>query len=119
MDRNLAEEALRDIIPPKEPKPISIELIQKVVSKYYKIKESSLKGGKRIKSIVLPRQIAMFLSRELTNLSFPEIGEKFGGKDHTTIMHAWRKIAKQREKEENLRRELLELENFLKKESNK
>jgi len=119
MDRDLAEDALRDIIPPKEPKPVSIELIQKVVSKYYKIKESSLKGKKRIKSIVLPRQIAMFLSRELTNLSFPEIAENFGGKDHTTIMHAWKKIAKQREEEENLRRELLELENLLKKENNK
>ncbi len=116
IDRDSAEDALRDIIPQKEPKPININSIQKLVSKYYNIKESSLKGKKRIKSIVLPRQIAMFLSRELTNLSFPEIGGKFGGKDHTTVIHAWRKIAEQKKKEENLKRELLELEDLLKRE---
>jgi len=117
MDKALAEDVLRDIIPQKELRPISIELIQKVVSRYYKIKESSLKGKKRIKSIVLPRQIAMFLSRELTDSSFPEIGERFGGKDHTTVMYAWRKIAKQKGERESLGRELLELDNILKKEN--
>jgi len=119
IDRDLAEDALRDIIPPKELKLISIKLIQKIVSKYYNIKELNLKGKKRTRSIALPRQIAMFLSRELTNSSFPEIGEKFGGKDHTTVIHACRKIGEQKKKEENLRRELLEIEDILKKENNR
>jgi len=61
----------------------------------------------------------MFLSRELTNSSYPEIGEKFGGKDHTTVMHAWKKIGEQKEKEENLKEKLLELKDLLKKENNK
>ena len=79
------------------------------MAKYYKIKENQLRGKKRVKSIALPRQIAMYLCRELTDCSFPEIGEKFGGKDHTTIIHAWRKIKEQRKKDKNLNREIEEI----------
>jgi chromosomal replication initiator protein len=71
---------------------ISVEEIQKKVADYYKILVSDLKTKKRIKNVVLPRQIAMFLVRELTSLSLPEIGQQFGGKDHTTVLHSYKKI---------------------------
>jgi len=102
-------EMLKDIIPREQPKPITIDLIQKEVSKYYKIKEEVIKGKKRVRSIAFPRQIAMYLCRELTEASFPEIGAKFGGKDHTTVMYARKKIEKQKKKDENLKEELEKL----------
>lgn len=71
---------------------ISIEDVQKVVAEFFKLQVSDLKTKKRIKNIVLPRQIAMFLVRELTSFSLPEIGQAFGGKDHTTVLHAVKKI---------------------------
>lgn len=70
----------------------SIDSIQKLVSDYFKIKIADLKSPRRMKSLVVPRQIAMYLCKKLVGASFPEIGEKFGGKDHTTVMHAFRKI---------------------------
>jgi len=106
---NSAKQILKDIIPQKEPREVTVELIQKNVADYYKLKISQLKGKKRIKSIALPRQIAMYLCRELTECSFPEIGEKFGGKDHTTIMHAWRKIKEERVKNKILDKEIEEI----------
>ena len=114
IDINSVKEILKGILPEEKPKPITVELVQKTVSKYYKIKESTIKGKKRVKSIVFPRQIAMYLCRELTEDSFPEIGAKFGGKDHTTVMYAWRKIAEQAKKDEFLSNELKELESLLK-----
>ena len=107
-------EILKDIIPKEKPKPITIELIQKIVSKYYKIREEAIKGKKRVKSIVFPRQAAMWLCRELTEASFPEIAVKFGGKDHTTVMYACKKIEKQKSKDENLKEELEKLIEILK-----
>ncbi|MCD6574750.1 chromosomal replication initiator protein DnaA [Candidatus Aerophobetes bacterium] len=104
-----AKDILKDIIFPKESKLITPEGIQQSVAKYYKLKETQLRGKKRVKSIALPRQVAMYLCRELTDCSFPEIGEKFGGKDHTTVMHAWRKIKEQRKKDKNLNREIEEI----------
>ena len=71
---------------------VSVELIQKVVADFFSISLSDLKNKKRSKNIVFPRQIAMFLARRLTNLSLPEIGESFGGKDHTTVLHSFKKI---------------------------
>lgn len=70
----------------------SIDSIQKMVSDYYKLKPADLKSPRRMKSLVLPRQIAMYLCKKHAGASFPEVGEKFGGKDHTTVMHAVRKI---------------------------
>ncbi|MBE0477555.1 chromosomal replication initiator protein DnaA [Candidatus Aerophobetes bacterium] len=104
-----AKQILKDIIPPEESKLITPDIILQNVAKYYKIKESQLKGKKRVKSIVFPRQIGMYLCRELTECSFPEIGEKFGGKDHTTIMYAWRKIKEQRKKDKIINREIEEI----------
>ena len=115
IDLTSVKEILRDILPKDDLEPVTIELIHKVISKYYKVKEIDIKGKKRVKSIVYPRQIAMYLTRELTDYSFPEIGQKFGGKDHTTVMYAWRKISQQREKNSNINKELIELENLVKK----
>ncbi len=74
---------------------LDIDLIQKRVASYYKIDQSDITGRKRTKNIVVPRQIAMYLSRELTDNSLPQIGKEFGGKDHTTVLHAIDKIEKQ------------------------
>src|SRR5690606_11062462 len=80
----LAAEALKGIIPNTKPKVITIQNIQNVVSDHYGIKIEDFKSKKRTKNIAFPRQVAMYLSRELTDLSLPKIGAEFGGRDHTT-----------------------------------
>jgi len=89
----MAKEVLKDIIVEKN-REVSVEMIQKFVSEYFNIKVSDLKSDKRLKTVVIPRQIAIFLCRDLTKSSYPEIGEKFGGKDHSTIIHSFKKISK-------------------------
>lgn len=86
-----AKEALRDLIHSQD-KLVTIDNIQRVVAEYYKIKVSELLSKRRNRSIVRPRQIAMALAKELTSRSLPEIGESFGGRDHTTVLHASRKV---------------------------
>ncbi len=98
----LAQEVLRDIIP-LEIKEISINQIQKVTADYFNIKLTALLSKKRTKNIVTARQIAIYLSRELTDFSLPAIGEIFGGKDHTTILHAYIKIKNRIEKDQNFK----------------
>ncbi|NVJ51740.1 MAG: chromosomal replication initiator protein DnaA [Gammaproteobacteria bacterium] len=93
------KEALRDLIAAQD-KQISIENIQKTVAEYYKIKVADLLSKRRSRSVARPRQVAMSLAKELTNRSLPEIGDAFGGKDHTTVLHACRKIKEL--KDENL-----------------
>lgn len=88
----LTKEALKDIILQAKKKTVTIFDIQKIVSDYFSIKIEELKGKRRTRTFVLPRQIAMYLTRELTDLSLPKIGEEFGGKDHTTVIHAHEKI---------------------------
>jgi len=87
----MAREVLKDIIVDKT-RDLTIEIIQKQVADHFKIKVSELKSEKRLKALVVPRQIAIYLCRELTKASYPEIGEKFGGKDHSTIIHSVKKI---------------------------
>ena len=87
----MARDVLKDIIVDKT-RELSIEIIQKQVADHFKIKVSELKSDKRLKALVVPRQIAIYLCRELTKASYPEIGEKFGGKDHSTIIHSVKKI---------------------------
>ncbi len=94
VDIELARNVLKDIFPEKTKRPISLSTIQREVCKYYSISHSELIGGKRSQAIVYPRQIAMYLTRELTELSLPAIGAEFGGRDHTTVMHAKAKIQK-------------------------
>jgi len=87
----MAKEVLKNILVEKR-RELTVEEIQKVVASHYGIKISDLKSAKRLKALVLPRQVAMYLARQLTSSSYPEIGEKFGGKDHSTIIHAIKKI---------------------------
>jgi chromosomal replication initiator protein len=90
---SMAKEILKNILVEKR-REITVEEIEKVVANHYNMKISDLKSSKRLKALVLPRQVAMFISRQLTSCSYPEIGEKFGGKDHSTIIHAIKKIEK-------------------------
>ena len=89
---DLCREALRDLLAVQN-RQISIENIQKTVADYYKIKVSEMYSKKRSRAIARPRQIAMALAKELTQLSLPDIGDAFGGRDHTTVLHACRKIS--------------------------
>ncbi|SFC48155.1 chromosomal replication initiator protein [Alkalibacterium subtropicum] len=98
---SLAADALKSMIKQDAKQNVSIASIQQKVSKYYSISLADLKGKKRVRQIVLPRQIAMYLSRELTSTSLPKIGKEFGGKDHTTVIHAHEKIKKVLNEEEN------------------
>src|SRR5699024_8141486 len=86
----LAEEALKDIISNDKPKEITVNSIKDVVSKDFSIKIEDFNSKKRTRAIAYPRQIAMYLTRELTDLSLPKIGDEFGGRDHTTVIHAYR-----------------------------
>jgi chromosomal replication initiator protein len=114
IDVRLAQEILKDSFK-EEAQKFTIEGIQKVVADYFNIKVSDLRAKKRTVSIVRPRQIAMYLVRELTSHSFPEIGEYFGGKDHTTVLHSCNKIAGERDKDVSVRSLLDKLTGLLKK----
>ncbi|NMA96088.1 MAG: chromosomal replication initiator protein DnaA [Clostridiales bacterium] len=92
---SVAQEALKDIISDAKPKPITCKLIQEVVSSHFNLKVEDFKSKKRHRPIAYPRQIAMYLTRELTDLSLPQIGQDFGGRDHTTVIHAYDKIEKE------------------------
>ena len=93
---SLAKEALRDLLAVQN-RQISIDNIQKTVADYYKIRISDMHSKKRSRAVARPRQVAMALAKELTQMSLPEIGSNFGGRDHTTVLHACRQVAKLRE----------------------
>jgi len=103
-----AKEALRDLIALQD-KAVNINNIQKTVADYYKIRVTDLLSSKRSRSITRPRQIAMLLAKELTNHSLPEIGESFGGRDHTTVLHACRKINELKESDTTISEDYLNL----------
>ncbi len=98
---DFAKDALRDLIALHQ-RIITIDNIQKIVAEYYKIRTSDLLSNRRSRSITRPRQLAMALSKELTNHSLPEIGADFGGRDHTTVLHGCRKIASLRESDSKI-----------------
>jgi chromosomal replication initiator protein len=98
---DFTKDALRDLIAVQD-KRISIDNIQKTVAEYYKIRISDLLSAKRTRSIARPRQIAMALAKELTSFSLPEIGSQFGGRDHTTVLHAQRKINELKEADQTI-----------------
>ncbi|ADL49792.1 chromosomal replication initiator protein DnaA [Clostridium cellulovorans] len=100
---DLAQEALKDIISNRATKQITIELIQEIVASYYNLKIEDFKSARRTKNIAYPRQIAMFLCRKLTDNSLPKIGEEFGGRDHTTVIHAYEKINEAYKSDESLK----------------
>lgn len=89
---DVAERALSDLIRYKEPRKVKIEDIQKIVSQHYNVSRADLISARRTRTIVLPRQIAMYLAKSITPRSLPEIGKRFGDRDHTTVLHAVRKI---------------------------
>ena len=98
----LIRESLKDLLALQD-KLVSVDNIQRTVAEYYKIKVSDLLSKRRSRSVARPRQVAMALSKELTNHSLPEIGDAFGGRDHTTVLHACRKIAELRELDADIR----------------
>ncbi|MEP7276528.1 MAG: chromosomal replication initiator protein DnaA [Betaproteobacteria bacterium] len=102
----LAKEALRDLLAVQN-RQISVENIQKTVADYYKIRVSDMHSKKRSRAVARPRQVAMALAKELTQLSLPEIGGNFGGRDHTTVLHACRQIAKLRESHPELNHDVI------------
>ena len=105
LNMDIAREALKDVIGAHN-RQITLELIQKTVSDYFKIKVADMFSQKRTRAIARPRQVAMWLARELTPHSLPEIGDAFGGRDHTTVMHACRTIADLRTKDGTLNNDL-------------
>lgn len=114
INADLAAEALKDIIPSSKPKVVTILDIQRVVGEHYDIKLEDFKAKKRTKSIAFPRQIAMYLSRELTDFSLPKIGEEFGGRDHTTVIHAHDKISRVLQTDTQLQKRLKQIQQQLK-----
>jgi chromosomal replication initiator protein len=89
---DLAEREIRDLIRPQEPKRVKIEDIQRIVARHYNVSRGDLLSSRRTANVVRPRQVAMYLAKTLTLRSLPEIGRRFGGRDHTTVLHAVRKI---------------------------
>lgn len=114
LDLKLAQEILRDSLREEEQK-ISMDKIQRLVADYFNLKVSDLRAKRRNQSVARPRQIAMFLVRSLTGHSLPEIGEYFGGRDHTTVLHAVNKYAKEIDKNPETRKLIEDLKELLKK----
>lgn len=114
INADLAAEALKSIIPSSKPKTITIKDIQREVGEEYGIKMEDFVSKKRTKTIAFPRQIAMYLSREITDSSLPKIGEEFGGRDHTTVIHAHDKISKMLDEDPQLKKQIEEIKNRLK-----
>ncbi|SHT35105.1 Chromosomal replication initiator protein DnaA [Mycobacteroides abscessus subsp. abscessus] len=114
INADLAAEALKDIIPSSKPRVITIHEIQRVVGEHFNVKLEDFKAKKRTKSVAFPRQIAMYLSRELTDFSLPKIGEEFGGRDHTTVIHAHEKISKLIQTDAQFQKQLNEINELLK-----
>jgi chromosomal replication initiator protein len=108
-----AKEALRDLLSVQN-RQVTVENIQKTVAEFYKIKVSDMHSKKRSRNVARPRQMAMALAKELTQLSLPDIGDAFGNRDHTTVLHACRTIAGLREKDTELNRDFHVLEQVLK-----
>lgn len=105
----VAAKALKDILPENKPKQISIANIQVIVAKYFGLKAEEMKAKKRTRTVSYPRQIAMYLCRELTDSSLPKIGEQFGGRDHTTVIHAHEKIGNELKDDINLQQTVTHL----------
>ncbi len=108
VDVNVAKEALRDLLAIQS-RQVTIENIQKVVAEYYKLKVGDMYSKKRSRNLARPRQVAMTLAKELTQMSLPDIGDAFGGRDHTTVLHACRKVAELRRVDTDIERDYLNL----------
>ena len=111
---SLAEEAMKDIFSSDVKAPVTLNLIQQVVAEHYGIRVEDIQGSKKPKNIAFPRQVSMYLCRKLLDISLPKIGEGFGGRDHTTVIHAISKIEKQMETDTALQKTLHQLEKEIK-----
>jgi chromosomal replication initiator protein len=111
---SMAKETLKDILSDRQ-KMITIDSIQKAVAANFNISVSDLKSAKRLKIYSIPRQISMYLCRAMTKCSYPEIGEKFGGKDHSTVIHAVRQVEKKLSEDRDLNNLVETLKNQLQK----
>jgi chromosomal replication initiator protein len=109
----LARSALADLKLVQKSRGLQISKIQEVVANYFQTSVAEMKGKKRVRNIVIPRQVAMYLSRELTDASLPKIGQEFGGKDHTTVMHACDKIARQMKTDTEIKSAVSDLRQML------
>lgn len=112
IDLPFTHRVLRDVLDLNRPA-VTVDLILEQVGRFYDVKVQDLKSSKKNKQIVIPRQVSMYLCRQLTSSSFPEIGSKIGGRDHTTVIHAVNKITEALEKDPELRQQLKELERSL------
>lgn len=110
----LAENSLKDIFSENASAPLTTDLIQEIVANHYNIRVEDIQGSKKPKNIAFPRQVSMYLCRKLLDISLPKIGESFGGRDHTTVIHAISKIEKQMESDPALQKTLLQLEKEIK-----
>lgn len=113
INAELAAAALKDIIPNAKPRVVTILDIQEVVGEHFHIKLEDFTSKKRTKSIAYPRQVAMFLSRELTDFSLPKIGDEFGGRDHTTVIHAHEKITRLLKEDQQLQQDIQQIRSSL------
>ncbi|MDN7245525.1 chromosomal replication initiator protein DnaA [Planococcus shenhongbingii] len=113
MSAELAAEALKDIMPNSKPKVVTILDIQHAVGDQFNVKLEDFKTKRRTKDIAYPRQVAMYLSREMTDFSLPKIGEEFGGRDHTTVIHAHEKISKMLKDNQQLQQDVKDIRSAL------
>jgi len=116
-DLPMVRDVVKDIFPERSTRPISVATIQREAERFFGVTHSDLVGSKRSQSIVYPRQVAMYLSRELTDLSLPKIGAEFGGRDHTTVMHAQAKIQKLMGAQREVYNQIQQLTNVIKQKS--
>ena len=112
IDIGLIRESLKDLLALQD-KQVSIDNIQRTVAEYYKIKISDILSKRRSRSVARPRQVAMALSKELTSHSLPEIGDAYGGRDHTTVLHACRKVKELIESDREIREDYSNLQRLL------
>ena len=115
LDLDTVAAALKDILKDPPNKPVTIEGIMEAVADHYAIKVADMKSKRRTRNITFPRQVAMYLVRQLTDRSLPEIGEAFGGRDHTTVIHAVEKIEKEIKLDPSLQNTITELESLIQK----
>ncbi len=113
INRELAKEVLKDVFSSKD-RPVTPELIKKHICKHFNIKQVDLESSKRSRNLAFPRQIAMYICRDLTDLSLPKVGESFGNRDHTTVLHACEKITNELKSNESLREVIKRIEQAIK-----
>ncbi|HIY03404.1 MAG TPA: chromosomal replication initiator protein DnaA [Candidatus Anaerotignum merdipullorum] len=110
----LTEKSMKDVYSENAQAPLTPDLIQEIVARHYNIRVEDIQGNKKPKNIAFPRQVSMYLCRKLLDISLPKIGDSFGGRDHTTVIHAISKIEKQMENDTELKKTIIQLEKELK-----